>query len=85
MSTAAQSNSERIAAFLDAVIRKDASAVDRYFAPDVEYMVNGAPEPDTAGALPPISEDCRAALPWLGLYYGQGGAQGFPRAYASRP
>jgi len=39
----AQSNSELIASYLDAVIRKDASAVDRFFATDVEYMVNGTP------------------------------------------
>lgn len=78
MSTAAQSNSELIAAYLDAVIREDSSAVDRYFAPDVEYMVNGSSEPDAAGvALPPISEDCRAALPWLGLYHGQEALKGF--------
>jgi hypothetical protein len=62
VSTAAQSNSELIAAYLDAVIRKDALAVDRYFDPDVEYMVNGTAEPDAAGALPPVSEDCLAAL-----------------------
>jgi uncharacterized protein len=77
LSTAAQSNSELIAAYLDAVIRKDASAVDRYFDPDVEYMVNGIPEPGAAGALPPISEDCRAALPWLGLYHGREALKGF--------
>ena len=65
MSTAAQSNSELIAAYLDAVIRKDAAAVDRYFDPNVEYMVNGTLEPDAAGVLPPISADCQAALPWL--------------------
>ncbi len=71
MRTAAQSNSELIAAYLDAVIRKDASAVDRYFDPNVEYMVNGTPERDAAEVLPPISADCHAALPWLGLYYGR--------------
>jgi glyoxylase-like metal-dependent hydrolase (beta-lactamase superfamily II) len=44
MSTAAQSSAELIAAYLDAVIRKDAAAVDRYFDRDVEYMVNGTLE-----------------------------------------
>jgi hypothetical protein len=28
-----------IAAYLDAVMRKDASVVERFFGPDVEYMV----------------------------------------------
>jgi ketosteroid isomerase-like protein len=77
MSTAAQSNSELIAAYLDAVIRKDASAVDRYFDPNVEYMVNGTLEPDAAGVLPPISADCQAALPWLGLYHGRPALKAF--------
>jgi ketosteroid isomerase-like protein len=63
MSALAQSNSELIAAYLDAVIRKEASAVDRYFDPNVEYMVNGTPAPDPAGALPPISAECHSALP----------------------
>ncbi len=67
----AQSNSELIAAYLDAVIRKDASAVDRYFALDVEYMVNGTPIADPADTLPPISADCYAALPWVGVHRGK--------------
>ena len=71
MSAPKQSNSEIIAAYLDAVIRKDASVIDRFFAPDVEYMVNGTAAPDLAGVLPPISADCHAALPWLGLYRGR--------------
>ena len=66
-----QSNAEIIAAYLDAVMRKDASVIDRYFAPDVEYMVNGTATPDLAGVLPPISADCHAALPWLGLHRGR--------------
>ena len=77
MSEASPTNSELIAAYLDAVIRKDASAVDRYFHPDVEYLVNGTPEPDATGALPPISADCRAALPWLGLYRGRDALKAF--------
>lgn len=63
--------SNLIAAYLDAVIRRDASAVDRYFDPDVEYMVNGVPEPNRPATLPPISGDCHLALPWLGLYRGR--------------
>jgi ketosteroid isomerase-like protein len=66
-----QSNSEIIAAYLDAVVRKDASVVDRFFAPDVEYMVNGTASPDPGGVLPPISTDCHKALPWLGLHRGR--------------
>lgn len=67
----AQSNSELIAAYLDAVICKDASAVDRFFASDVEYMVNGTLIPDPEGKLPPISADCYMALPWLGMHKGK--------------
>jgi len=52
MSATLQPNSALIAAYLDAVIRKDASAVDRFFDPDVEYMVNGIPAPNPAGVLP---------------------------------
>jgi len=35
-----------IAAYLEAVIQRDASAVDRYFDPNVEYIVNGTPSRD---------------------------------------
>lgn len=72
-----QSSAELIGAYLDAVIRKDTSAVDRYFDPDVEYMVNGTPTPDPEGALPPISADCQSALPWLGLYRGRESLKAF--------
>jgi ketosteroid isomerase-like protein len=77
MDAAAGLNAELIAAYLDAVIRKDASAVDRYFAPNVEYMVNGTPAPDLAGTLPPNSAQCQAALPWLGIYRGREPLKGF--------
>ena len=50
------SNAELIAAYLDAVMRKEPSVVERFFDPDVEYMVNGTPSPDPAGVLPPISQ-----------------------------
>lgn len=73
----AQSNSKLIAASLDAVIRKDASAVDRFFAPDVEYMVNRTPIADSAGRLPPISADCYTALPWLGVHKGKKAVKNF--------
>jgi ketosteroid isomerase-like protein len=77
MSEAAQSNSKLIAAYLDAVIRKDASVIDRYFHPEVEYMVNGTPTRDPTGVLPPISTNCHAALPWLGIYHGRAALKGF--------
>jgi ketosteroid isomerase-like protein len=71
VSVSTQSNSELIAAYLDAVMRKDDSVVERFFAPDVEYVVNGTPALDPAGVLPPISAECHAALPWLGVYRGR--------------
>ena len=77
MRTPAQPNSALVAGYLDAVIRKDATAVDKYFHPDVEYMVNGTQVPDPAGVLPPISGDCRSALPWLGLHRGREAVKGF--------
>ncbi len=51
-----------IAVYLDTVMRKDASAVERYFAPDIEYVVNGSTQPDPTGSLPPLSTECGAAL-----------------------
>jgi ketosteroid isomerase-like protein len=72
-----QSSSELIAAYLDAVMRKDASVVERFFAPDVEYMVNGSAMLDPEGVLPPISAECQAALPWLGLHLGRGAVKEF--------
>ena len=77
MKAPAEFNSELIAAYLDAVIRKDASAVDRYFDDNVDYMVNGTSVPDPTGTLPPISADCHAALPWLGLYHGRDALKAF--------
>ena len=77
MDATAGSNAELIAAYLDAVIRKDASAVDRNFDTNVEYMVNGTPAPDPAGKLPPISAPCHIALPWLGIYCGRQALKGF--------
>lgn len=72
-----RSNSELIAAYLDAVMRKDASLVERFFDPDVEYMVNGTPMPDPVEVLPPISGECHAALPWLGVHRGRKAVQDF--------
>ena len=68
---------ELIGAYLDAVIRRDASAIDRYFHPDVEYMVNGTPSRDSTGVLPPVSAECHTALPWLGIYHGREALKAF--------
>ncbi len=76
MNAPAQSSSDLIHAYLDAVIRKDTSAVDRFFDPKVEYLVNGTVEPSTNG-LPPISAECRDALPWLGLHRGKEAVRNF--------
>jgi glyoxylase-like metal-dependent hydrolase (beta-lactamase superfamily II)/ketosteroid isomerase-like protein len=70
-------SAELIGSYLDAVIRKDRSAVARYFDADVEYVVNGTTVPDPDGVLPPLSEPCRAALPWTGLYRGRAAVEGF--------
>ena len=60
-----QSNSEIIAAYLDAVMRKDASVIDRFFAPEVEYMVNGTRVPDRAGVLPQFPRIATQRFPGL--------------------
>ena len=65
MSGATQSSSESIAAYLDAVMRRDG------FHPDIEYIVNGSPTLDPQGRSLPISQDCHAALPWLGVHRGR--------------
>ena len=77
MNAQAQSSAELIGAYLDAVIRRDASAVDRCFHPNVEYLVNGTPSRDPTGVLPPISAECHTALPWLGVYHGREALKGF--------
>jgi glyoxylase-like metal-dependent hydrolase (beta-lactamase superfamily II)/ketosteroid isomerase-like protein len=68
---------EVIKSYLDAVARKETGVVERFFHPDVEYMVNGAVAIDERGTLPPISPECSAALPWLGLYRGREALRGF--------
>jgi len=71
------SNSEIVAAYLEAVLRKDASAVDRFFDPEIEYIVNGTSDPDRGVSLPPITEGCRLALPWMGLHRGRPAVRSF--------
>jgi ketosteroid isomerase-like protein len=63
-----RTNAEVVASYLDAVLHRDASAIDRFFHPEVEYIVNGARDAD--GRLPPISRELGEALPWLGLHRG---------------
>jgi ketosteroid isomerase-like protein len=67
----ARSNAEIVAEYLDCVVRKDRTAVDRFFHPDIEYVINGSPLPDRDPAIPPLSVECITALPWLGHYRGK--------------
>src|SRR5579863_4626545 len=71
------SNADIVASYLDAILRRDSTAVDHYFDPDVEYIVNGTSDRDAEKVLPPISEECRQALPWLGLHRGRGQVKSF--------
>jgi hypothetical protein len=67
-----QSNSQLVAAYLDAVIRKDASAVERYFDPNVEYVVNGTPAPDPAGRCRPFPQNAAPRFPgWASTAVGR--------------
>lgn len=60
MSARTQSSAESIGAYLDAVIRRDPSAVDRYFDPNVEYIVNDTPFQDPAGCCLPFLQNATA-------------------------
>ena len=71
------SSAELVAAYLDSVMRKDESAVERFFHPDVEYVVNGTPDPSASSGIPPVSRDCLTALPWLGAHRGKEGVRAF--------
>lgn len=71
MGTGAASGSGVVAAYLDAVMRRDAAAVEELLDEKVEYVVNGTPAAEGAGGPPPISAECQAALPWLGLHRGR--------------
>jgi ketosteroid isomerase-like protein len=58
-------------AYLDAVTRGEgAAAAERYFHPDIVYMVNGPASPAAAVDLPALSSELCSALPWLGMYRG---------------
>jgi ketosteroid isomerase-like protein len=59
------------AAYLDAVSRGEGiAAVERYFHPDIVYIVNGPSPPGHWPVLPALSGDLCEALPWLGVYRG---------------
>ena len=77
MATEIESNAQIVASYLDAVLRKDHSAVDSFFHPQVEYFVNGTSQRDPDLWLPPISPELEAALPWRGHHRGQAGVKAF--------
>ena len=58
-------------AYLDAVSRGEGiAAAERYFHPEIVYIVNGPPAPVDGLALPSLSGALHAGLPWLGIYRG---------------
>lgn len=65
------SNAQIVADYLDAVLRKDHSAVERFFAVEIEYIVNGTSHRDPEQQWPPISKEIEAVLPWFGLHTGR--------------
>ena len=77
MNAPARSGGELVTAYLEAVTRKDASVVDNFFHPDVEYVVNGTEMRPPEGVLPVISPQCHDALPWFGLHRGRGAVKNF--------
>lgn len=77
MGGANQPSTDLIRAYLEAVIRKGATAVDRFFDSNVEYMLNGTALGGPEGVLPPISAECHSTLPWPGLYRGREAVKGF--------
>jgi ketosteroid isomerase-like protein len=57
--------------YLEAVARGEgAAAAERYFHPEITYIVNGPPSPAEAVDLPALSSELHSALPWLGMYRG---------------
>jgi hypothetical protein len=58
-------------AYLDAVSRGEGiAAAERYFHPDIVYIVNGPPSPIDGRDLPSLSGGLHSGLPWLGIYRG---------------
>jgi ketosteroid isomerase-like protein len=77
MAAQLSTNAEIVGAYLDAVSKKDHSIVERFLAPDIEYIVNGTSHRDREGKLPPISPELEAALPWLGKHDGHANVSAF--------
>jgi ketosteroid isomerase-like protein len=69
--TAGASGSELVSLYLAAVCSGDATVVDRFFHPEIEYVVNGTTIRGAAETLPVISEESHNALPWLGVHRGR--------------
>jgi ketosteroid isomerase-like protein len=64
--------------YLDAVARGEGvAAAERYFHPEIVYMVNGLSSPAEAVDPPALSSELRSALPWLGTYRGLDEVRGF--------
>jgi ketosteroid isomerase-like protein len=64
--------------YLDAVTRGEgATAAERYFQPEIVYIVNGPPSPAETLDLPALSSELHSALPWLGIYRGLDEVRGF--------
>ena len=70
-------NAGIVGAWLDAVSRKEHSVVERFLAPDIEYIVNGTSSRDSEGKLPPVSPELEAALPWFGKHDGHAEVSAF--------
>jgi ketosteroid isomerase-like protein len=77
MASKVASNAEIVGSYLEAVLRKDHSAVERFFDPEIEYFVNGTSQRDAELRLPPISAELESALPWLGHHKGHAGVRAF--------
>ena len=73
----ARDNAGVLAEYLDSVLRRDQTAVDRFFHPEIEYVINGSPLAGRDPAIPPISSECLSALPWLGHYRGKDALKAF--------
>jgi hypothetical protein len=59
------------AAYLDAVAHGEGfAAAERYFHPEIVYIVNGPPSPAEGIDLPALSNELHSVLPWLGRYRG---------------
>jgi ketosteroid isomerase-like protein len=57
--------------YLDAVGRGEGVvAAERYFHPEILYVVNGPPALGEDVGLPTLSRELHSALPWLGSYRG---------------